>query len=144
MKVTKYFLFLITMFFGFTYSAIAGERILLKSPVLYYECIACTDVPNISHPSYAAIFKPVINDWNNFKDKKTILRLLRISEYENKMISLNKTEDYFAPEARLMLIGLLDYAVMLDRYGYVKIGLDVYKLEKGSRAKLDSILGGFR
>ena len=144
MKLTKYFLLLITMFFGLINSAIAGERVLLKSPVLYYECIACSDVPNISHPSYAVIFKPVIDDWNNFKDRETILRLLRIPEYEKKTISLTKTQDFYEPEARLMLIGLLDYAVMLDRYGYVKIGLDVYKLHEGSRAKLDSILGGFR
>jgi len=139
----KMLVFLLVIIFCMTQHIKAGERIIVESPVLYYECIACTDVPNISHPSYAAIFKPVVEDWKSFKDQEVILRLLRISEYEQKTIILSETSNFYDPEARLMLIGLLDYAVMVDRYGYVKIGLDVYKLQDGSLAKLDSILGGF-
>ena len=121
----------------------AGEYVPLKSPVIYYECIACTDTPNINSITYLVYYKPLVSDWANFKEKDIILELLNIANYNNKKVQLVKPEEFYYGETRLMLVGLLDYPILLDRYGVIKIGPDVYKLASGSRQKLDSILGGY-
>jgi hypothetical protein len=122
-------------------SANAGEFIELKSPILYYECIACTDSPNIYHPSYAALYKPVVDDWESYSDRLAVLALLKIPQYLKGQVALINKEEFYPPEVRLMLIGLLDYPIMVDRYSFVSIGNSYYKLDDGARAKLDIILG---
>lgn len=125
---------------GFHKTIIAGELINLTSPVLYYECIDCVDVPNIDHPSYAVLYKPIINDFNKYKLKNEIVTLLNLTKYLKKQVTLINSRSFYLPEARLMLIGYLDYPVMLDRYGYVLIGADCYKLNDEALVKLDLIL----
>tara|TARA_B110000438_G_C15710897_1_gene605292 strand:+ start:748 stop:1143 length:396 start_codon:yes stop_codon:yes gene_type:complete len=130
------------MIFAYVNNTNAGEYVPLKSPVLYYECIACTDTPNINSITYLVYYKPLVTDWVKFKEKDIILELLNIANYKNKKVQLVKPEEFYYAETRLMLVGLLDYPILLDRYGVIKIGSDVYKLATGSRQKLDSILGG--
>ena len=100
----------------------AGERIYLKSPVLYYECIDCTDTPNISHPAYAVLYQPVVKNWDKFKQKKQVLSLLKIPQYLKGEVKRVSADKFYAPEVRLMIVGLLDFPVMVDRYSYVNNG----------------------
>ncbi len=118
----------------------AGERNKIDIPILFYECILCIDAPNISNPAYAVLYAPSINNWADFEYKDKLLKLIKIDEYKQDKISFVSPDMFYAPEVRLMLLGVLDYPIYIDRYGYVQIGGSHYKLETKTLAKIDNLL----